>query len=199
MKLFEFWLKFEWSLFLRVQLTIFQLWFRLWLDAVQATSHYLNQWWLVYWCIYASLGLDELTCCWACIQGYMIHYIWWFVQVCSKSIADTLELLQSCTKPSISSGLGIVGAAYTKLLYHCDNIKNMTCCSIFDITSTRGSCYNYTKRHKISNDIQTFTIKCRMWNLFSSIPVHIENLNLVITVPTDVIAHNRAKPSPGTI
>ena len=30
------------------------------------TKHYLNQWWLHYWCIYASLGLNELTsngCC----------------------------------------------------------------------------------------------------------------------------------------
>ena len=26
----------------------------------QATGHYLNQWWLVYWRIYASLGLNEL-------------------------------------------------------------------------------------------------------------------------------------------
>ena len=47
MKMLEFWLNFHWSLFLRVQLTM-------------ATSHYLNQWWLVYWCIYASLGLNEL-------------------------------------------------------------------------------------------------------------------------------------------
>ena len=60
MKMFEFRLKFHWSLFPRVQLTIFQQWFRWWLGAVQATSHYLNQWWLVYWCIYASLGLNEL-------------------------------------------------------------------------------------------------------------------------------------------
>ena len=60
MKMFEFRLKFHWSLFLRVQLTIFQHWFRWWLGAVQATSHYLNQWWLVYWRIYASLGLNEL-------------------------------------------------------------------------------------------------------------------------------------------
>ena len=60
MKMLEFWLKFHWSLFLRVQLTIFQNWFRWWLGAVQATSHYLNQWWLVYWRIYASLGLNEL-------------------------------------------------------------------------------------------------------------------------------------------
>ena len=29
--------------------------------ASQATSHYLNQWWLIYWRIYASLGLNELA------------------------------------------------------------------------------------------------------------------------------------------
>ena len=62
-----------------------QHWFRWWLVAwsalctEQATSHhlnqcwpsslmhiyYLNQWWLVYWCIYASLDLHELNtqCC----------------------------------------------------------------------------------------------------------------------------------------
>ena len=61
MKIFELRLKFHWSLFLRVQWTIFQHWFRWWLGAVQATSHYLNQWWLIYWHIYASLGLNELT------------------------------------------------------------------------------------------------------------------------------------------
>ena len=57
MKMFEFRLKF---LFWRVQLTIFQHWFRYWLGAVQGTSHYLNQCWLVYRRIYASLGLNEL-------------------------------------------------------------------------------------------------------------------------------------------
>ena len=53
MKMYEFWLTFHWSLFLGVQLTIFQHWFRLWLGADQATSHYLNQWWLDYRRIYA--------------------------------------------------------------------------------------------------------------------------------------------------
>ena len=38
-----------------------QHWFRLWLRAEQATRHYLNQWWLDYRRIYASLGLNELT------------------------------------------------------------------------------------------------------------------------------------------
>ena len=60
MKMFEFRLKFHWSLFARVHLTIFQHWFRKWLGAVQATSHYLNLWWFVYRRIYASLGLNEL-------------------------------------------------------------------------------------------------------------------------------------------
>ena len=35
-------------------------WFRQRLGAVQATSHYLNQWWLIYRRIYASRSLDEL-------------------------------------------------------------------------------------------------------------------------------------------
>ena len=60
MKMYELRLKIHWSLFLRVHLTIFQHWFRLWLGAVQATSHYLNQCWLVYRCMYASLRLNEL-------------------------------------------------------------------------------------------------------------------------------------------
>ena len=68
MKMFEFRLKFHWSLFLKVQLTIFQHWFRKWLGAVQATSHYLNQWWLVYRRIYASSGLNELSLCYVCFR-----------------------------------------------------------------------------------------------------------------------------------
>ena len=57
----EFRLEFHWNLFLGVQFTIFQHWFREWLGADQATSHYLNQWWLNYRRIFASLGLIELT------------------------------------------------------------------------------------------------------------------------------------------
>ena len=53
--------RFHLGLFLRVQLAIFQHWFRYWLGTNQATNHYLNQWWLDYWCIYALLGLSELT------------------------------------------------------------------------------------------------------------------------------------------
>ena len=60
MKMYEFSLGFHWRLFLRFHLTIFQHWFRSYFGADQATSHYLNQWWLIGWCIYASFGLNEL-------------------------------------------------------------------------------------------------------------------------------------------
>ena len=60
MKMHEFRLKFNWSLFPRVRLTIFQQWFWKWLDTDKATSQYLSQWWLDYRRIYASLGLNEL-------------------------------------------------------------------------------------------------------------------------------------------
>ena len=60
MQMYEFRWRFHWYLFLVVQLTIFQHWFRYWLVAGQATSHCLNQWWLIYWRIYAPLGLNEL-------------------------------------------------------------------------------------------------------------------------------------------
>ena len=45
MKMYEFRLKFHWSFFLMVQLTIYQHWFRYWWLADQETSHYLNQSW----------------------------------------------------------------------------------------------------------------------------------------------------------
>ena len=46
-KIYKFRFRFHWSLFARSQLTIFQHWFRQWLGAGQATSHYLNQCWYV--------------------------------------------------------------------------------------------------------------------------------------------------------
>ena len=60
-KIFEFWLKFHWNLFPLVKSTIFQHWFRWWLGAIQATSHYLNLWCLINQRTYASLGLNETS------------------------------------------------------------------------------------------------------------------------------------------
>ena len=61
MKICGFCLAFHWRLFLMFELIIFQHWLRLWPGADQASSHHLNQWWLIYCRIYASLGLNELT------------------------------------------------------------------------------------------------------------------------------------------
>ena len=59
MKIYEFRLSFHWNLFLRIN--NIPHCFRSWPGARQATSHYLSQWWLVYWRIFASLGLNDLT------------------------------------------------------------------------------------------------------------------------------------------
>ena len=60
MKNFVSRLKCHRSWFRGVQLTITQHWFK-WLSTEWATSHYLNQWWLVCRRIYAAIGGDELT------------------------------------------------------------------------------------------------------------------------------------------
>ena len=70
MKMYEFLIRFHWSLFLKVKLTIFHHWFRWWLGADQATSHYLNQWWLICWGIYASLCLIELKLSFELIKAF---------------------------------------------------------------------------------------------------------------------------------
>ena len=52
------------------------------LGAAQATSHYLKQWWLVYWRIYASVRLNEFKHCSGVITKYnavvnfMNIYLW---------------------------------------------------------------------------------------------------------------------------
>ena len=60
-KMYNFRLRFHWKLFPEVQLLTFEHWFSWWLGAGQASSHYLNQWWLVHGRIYASRGPNELT------------------------------------------------------------------------------------------------------------------------------------------
>ena len=87
-KFYEFGSRFHWSLLLRVRLTLFQHWFRLWLGAGQATSHYLNQWLLVYWRIYASIGLNGLI-------------LWIIILVRYGSILFFCHLLNDCAMNSI--------------------------------------------------------------------------------------------------
>ena len=74
MKIIEFRLRFHWSLFLRFQFATVQHWFRKWLGADQATSHYLNPWLPLYWRIYASPGLNELNK--PCVMWHMFTLMW---------------------------------------------------------------------------------------------------------------------------
>ena len=86
MKIDKFWSRFHWSFLPRTQLTIFKHSLRQWLGAGQATSRYLNQWWLVYWSIYASLGLNELK-----RSPYRtLNYMW-----CQLIADDFIIILQS--------------------------------------------------------------------------------------------------------
>ena len=63
-KLLNFDSKFTSNLLLRFQLIISKYWFRQWLGAWQATRHYLNQWWHIYWWTYIhgtwSRGVNTL-------------------------------------------------------------------------------------------------------------------------------------------
>ena len=101
-----------------LQSTIFQHCFRWWLGADQATSHYLNQWWLVYWCIMhhsasilvilirLDIGVMTLetmwkVSLWVSVSYTALHHINGLLQGYSISNALAMEILQSCTNPSI--------------------------------------------------------------------------------------------------
>ena len=89
----EFCQGFHWSLFLGFELTMFHHWFRQWLGANQATSHYLNQWWLVYWCIYESLGLNELNYGDNCHDEYIYMYIIFITKTIKNDLLIGRKLL----------------------------------------------------------------------------------------------------------
>ena len=84
MIILEFRSKFHWSLLLRVQLTIFQHWFRYWLGTGQATSHYLNQWLLNYQRIDVSFGLNELMLDLDCWHNNWLGMECWFTEFAWK-------------------------------------------------------------------------------------------------------------------
>ena len=121
-KMFEFQLEFHWSLFPRVQLTIFQHWFRQWLGAVQATSRYLNQWWLVYQRIYASLGLNELSERPKRIDEELVEYNCWRRCLCRLSSGDVTspEGQMACPGWHVPYGVSYSGGIIIHHVYsHC--------------------------------------------------------------------------------
>ena len=85
-------LKISLKIFLRYQLSILQHWSRQWLGAVQATSHYLNQWWLVCWRIYASRGLTGLKIQLPLMISYCPLYHTQFSKEFDEILADWLTL-----------------------------------------------------------------------------------------------------------
>ena len=88
-KMFIFWLKFHWSLFLGVQLTVSQYW--------SDNGLVLNRQQAITW-------TNDDTIHWhMCLPASVLtrEYIDGLVWDCSISIASTLEILQSCAKPSI--------------------------------------------------------------------------------------------------
>ena len=108
MKMYKFRLRFHWNFFPRVQIIIFHHCFRWWLGASQATSHYLKQWWLVDWPMYASLDLNELIInfqahikarnaqhsLWNCLLVNATRPRWWLINTGSCN-----GLVLSGTKP----------------------------------------------------------------------------------------------------
>ena len=61
---------------LKIQIKTFQYWFG---------SHYLNQWWLVYWRIYALLGLTWSIAHWIASQNLIIHIDHHWCRYCTAS------------------------------------------------------------------------------------------------------------------
>ena len=61
MKMYEFQLRVHLIVFLWVEFIIFQHWLGQSIGPDEATNYYLKRWWLVYWHIYASLGLSQLN------------------------------------------------------------------------------------------------------------------------------------------
>ena len=138
MKMYEFKLKFQWSLFLRVQVTIFRHWLRDWLGADQATSHFLSQWWLLYWRIYASPRLNgfnvpickrrAFTKTFPSLQFLGPHLI--FSPWRMKSILSRLEYMIHLLRPYHWASNDILGASKkvpyehnTSSYIYCDTIS----------------------------------------------------------------------------
>ena len=141
MKMSEFRLEFLWNMFLRVQLTIPQHWFRQWLGTGKATSHCLNHWQLASWPIYASLGLNELRYLWFqkcfCSPGPVFCLLFRVSSGCAQPITGqvtsvigwAMELYLSCINTSIENGWWEMPRFHSTL---CDNeyLRSMHTCHV---------------------------------------------------------------------
>ena len=98
---------------LRVQWTIWPQWFR---KGEKATSHYLNQWWLVYWRIHVPLGLNELIVIrltegkrrlWNALRSFVRSFVYPPVRSSGPNFADAetkfIEAALACRYASLGS------------------------------------------------------------------------------------------------
>ena len=106
--------------------------------AVQATSHYLKQCWLVYWCINASLGLNEINNA-SLISArdrfslYLVKYVEWWVHA-----ATWLSAIAFCYTESllyfIISMYFIASDQIIFLFYNRKAWDNYICTELMSIT-----------------------------------------------------------------
>ena len=99
----------------------------------QATSHYLNQWWLVCWRIYASLGLNEL-----------INMLFAWVEEPERIINCTEAII---IYPPIYRSIYETRTVFSKrdrqtywVAHSCHDIY---CCCVITILFTKIVCLNY--------------------------------------------------------
>ena len=104
MQIYDFRLRYHWRLLLRFELTILQYWFRLRLGFDQAPSHYLTQWWLIYWSTYASLCLDVFVGS-TDINKEVVRKAECFNQWIASILVDNkwAWLLETCLRPRLVS------------------------------------------------------------------------------------------------
>ena len=111
--MYGFWLSFHWSLFLRLYLTIFQHWIRLWLGADQPTSHH----WLMD--VYMPHSASMMTMSWI-YQSFSKEYnsimvMLIFMSICYSGNWVLLWYRLWCHWRKLSSLLGHHQLASTKL------------------------------------------------------------------------------------
>ena len=119
MKMYEFRLRFHQSLLLRFELTIFQLRFRYWLGANQATSHYLNEWWpslQTHMCITQPQWVKP------CVRNQMLKQITWSRMVSDLMAKSMLWGLLSVKKCGNCGGSVIFVFLVWHIWFGCDEL-----------------------------------------------------------------------------
>ena len=93
MKMHEFRLRFHWNLFPRVQLTKIPALVQMMAWRQSGDKPLSGQWWSVYWRIYASFGLNELS---KIIKLQMINSLRPSEVICRRWCGSTLAQVMAC-------------------------------------------------------------------------------------------------------